>query len=118
MSILQHAAPASAKIIVKNERRAPKNCGNKGGNGSGASKDDKKNKSRSDKLKDDKGAAKISWVEKKQLIAEGKCFNYKMKGHIANKCELNKKDIPNLKALEAAKKADVEESSESENDNA
>ncbi|EED15081.1 conserved hypothetical protein [Talaromyces stipitatus ATCC 10500] len=113
-----HQTANQLEIIVENERRAPKNRENKGGNGSGASKDDKKNKSGSDKLKDDKSAAKISWAEKKQLIAKGKCFNYKMKGHMANECELNKKDTPDLKALEAAKKADVEESSESENDDA
>ncbi|EED18985.1 hypothetical protein TSTA_126930 [Talaromyces stipitatus ATCC 10500] len=97
-----HQTANRLEIIIKNERRAPKNCENKGGNGSGASKDNKKNKSGSDKLKDDKG----------------KCFNCKMKRHMANECELNKKDTPDLKALEAVKKADVEESSESENDDA
>ncbi|KUL85764.1 hypothetical protein ZTR_08531 [Talaromyces verruculosus] len=82
-----------------------------------ASKDNKKNKSGSDKLKNDKGVAKIPWAEKKQLITEGKCFYYKMPGHIASKCELNKKDTPDLKALEAVKEADTEESSELENNN-
>ena len=113
-----HQTANRLEIIVENEKRAPKNRGNKGGNGNGAGKDDKKNKSGSDKPRNDKGAAKIPWAEKKQLIAEGKCFNCKMTGHIANKYELNKKDTPDLKALEAAKETDAEESSESENDDA
>jgi hypothetical protein len=113
-----HQTANRLEIIVENEKRAPKNRGNKGSNGNGAGKDDKKNKSGSDKPKNDKGVAKIPWAEKKQLIAEGKCFNCKMTGHMANECELNKKDTPDLKALEAAKETDAEESSESENDDA
>lgn len=118
-----HQTANRLEIIIENEKRAPKNRGNKNGAGkdnkkdqNGAAKDDKKDK---DDNKDRKDRLKISWAERQKLIAEGKCFRCKMPGHTANDCNFDeKKRTPDLKALEPAAEAKNESSSESENEDA
>ncbi|KAI7969144.1 hypothetical protein EIK77_006049 [Talaromyces pinophilus] len=54
-----HQTANRLEIIIENKKHAPKNRGNKGSNSNGAGKDNRKNKSGSDKPKDDKSKAKI-----------------------------------------------------------
>jgi hypothetical protein len=110
-----HQTANRLEMIAENEKRAPKPRGNKNGSGGGAAKDNKKDATGPEKPKDGQDKLKLSWKERQQLRAEGKCFNCKMLGHMSNECDLNNK-TPDLKALEPAK--EEAKSSDSENESA
>lgn len=113
-----HQTANRLEIIVENEKRAPKGRGNKNGNSGGSVKDTTKDTSTPNKPKDGKGKVKIPWSEKKQLMAEGKCFKCKMTGHMEGQCPFNEQSTPDLKALEPATETKEDSTSDSENEDA
>lgn len=98
-----HTTANRLEQIAEGEKRArPRTNGNSSGERSGAKL----------KPKNDTPRNNLSFVERKKLMDEDKCFNCKLPGHRAYQCTL--KPTPDLKAVEQTKDA----YEDSENDNA